>query len=102
MGKNVKMEDRPLEVSVDAGMVTITIGVALLAKTCNPDHMDLPPIEITDTHLFQKSLHTALTREEEDGTTVVHEMFDKALRYIVENGEEGLKLEGDESPTDND
>lgn len=46
--------------------------------------------KITDPKVFAKEVLHTLRREEEDGTTLVHEMFDKAIEEAVEQGAEGI------------
>jgi hypothetical protein len=46
--------------------------------------------KITDASEFAKELMHALNREDEQGTTPVHEMFDKAILYATEQGALGI------------
>lgn len=45
---------------------------------------------VTNQQEFIKSVRRALTHEQEDGTTIVHEMFDRAFVDVVEQGMEGV------------
>lgn len=47
---------------------------------------------VTDAAVFARELLGELQREEEDGSTVVTEMLDDAMRAAVENGCEGVWL----------
>lgn len=46
--------------------------------------------KITDASEFAKELMHALNREDEQGTTPVHELFDAAIVYIIEQGGFGI------------
>lgn len=48
---------------------------------------------VTDARVFAAELVRELRKEEEDGTTLVHTMLDKAVLNAVENGAEGVSLE---------
>jgi hypothetical protein len=47
-------------------------------------------ISVVDTAAFAKELRCELSRESEDGTTLVHLMLDKACVNAAENGAFGL------------
>lgn len=47
---------------------------------------------ITDAKGFAKDVVIELNREEEDGTTLVHRMFDQAFLRVAENGSEHILL----------
>lgn len=49
------------------------------------------PIRITDEKAFAKYVCLALNKEEEDGTTPVHELFDAAFWAAAEDGAEGCE-----------
>lgn len=49
-----------------------------------------------DINAFAKEVLHALRDEEEDGTTVVHEMLDKAIVNAIEAGAEGILMPGDD------
>lgn len=51
---------------------------------------------VTDENEFGRAVLIELLRESEDGTTIVHEMFDEVFRRAVDMGAEGIE-EG-ESP----
>lgn len=50
-----------------------------------------PRYEVTDAHAFAKDFVAELNREEEDGTTPIHAMFDRAFDEAVENGADGIE-----------
>lgn len=47
--------------------------------------------QITDPAVFAKELCGELNREEEDGTTPIHRLFDRAIDKAAENGAEGIE-----------
>ena len=48
-------------------------------------------LKITDADAFAKELVGELNAEQEDGTTSIHRMFDKAIWAAFENGAEGVE-----------
>ncbi len=87
----------PLDVKLEGAELVIRIPVDTLAFAAQQgdmwpqdDHMK-PTAFITDETVFAKEVIHALTKEEEDGTTLVHLMFDKAFTYITENGCDGVE-----------
>lgn len=53
--------------------------------------------KITDASEFAKELTRALNREDEQGTTAIHEMFDQAIIDCLENGAFGIDEHEDQS-----
>lgn len=87
----VEPDDEPLRVAVVGGRLVISIGVRTLAFAVanSPDH-EGDPIKITDPLAAAKEIRVELVREEEDGTTEVHKLLDKAAYDAWENGGEGF------------
>jgi hypothetical protein len=96
-------DDDPLTVEVIGGRLLISIGVRTLAFAIaqrpgeeDEDWCDLcdcgemPLIRITDPLKAAKEIVHELSREEEDGTTEVHKLLDKAAFDAWENGGEGF------------
>lgn len=54
--------------------------------------------KVTDTSEFAKSFVRALNAEEEDGTTLVHNMLDAAVDLCVNSGFEGIDMHEDQNP----
>jgi hypothetical protein len=52
------------------------------------DFENLP--KIVDLEAFAKEVARELQREEEDGTTLAHKMFDAAIEQAIEMGAEGI------------
>lgn len=57
-----------------------------------PPGADGAEVVITDRAKFVQAMIEELKSEEEDGTTLVHVMLDKAAERAVENGAEGIEL----------
>ena len=84
--------DKGLDIKVEGGVLTISIGVNALAQAIRmgfDDRMD--PIKITDTEEFIDAVVNELSWEEEDGSTVVHAMFDLAAERAIHDGCEGVE-----------
>jgi hypothetical protein len=89
-----------LSVNVVDNRLQISIGIGLLAHAVQaPDGTDWPEDwYIDDIRKFGTEFARALLREEEDGTTPVHRMFDRVASDLLEEGpecvEEGSVLRG--------
>lgn len=79
-----------LSVNVVDGRLEITVGIDIL-KYAVRFRGPLDEKIVTDTKVFAEAIALELRREEEDGTTLVHRMLDKAATNAVENGCEGVK-----------
>ena len=51
-------------------------------------------VTVSDADLWMKTVLFELNRESENGSTIVHEMFDKAISNEIDNGAEGLIISG--------
>jgi hypothetical protein len=90
-----------LRVNVDAGKLTISIGIETLANVIKfdsgLDHYDGGLDEhfftkVTNAEVFAREVADALEDEEsDDGTTLIHRMLDKAALQAIENGAEGVQ-----------
>lgn len=87
-----------LGASIKHGVLTIRIGVGTLAHAAahHPEFwdgesgLDKPNIPVTDKLIFARAVLMELQDEEEDGTTMLHRLFDEAMKRAVENGCEGV------------
>lgn len=91
-----------LKTEIKNGVLTISIGLEILAFAIEngPDWDDQYIIDKGDDGKyteFGKSMFYALEKEEEDGTTLVHRLFDGAAEYALEQGFEGF-LDTEEGP----
>lgn len=82
------MKDSPLKVEIIDGLLSITIGVDTLAFAINNDGKTYEGFNVTNAVKFAEDVLHELEREEEDGTTVVHEMLDEAAFAAACNGSE--------------
>ncbi len=90
-----------MKVALERGAIVIRLPVAALAKAveATPDerlvHYDeetgcyVPP-RVTNPQTFADEVLRVLNDEQEDGTTVVHEMFDAAIFRAIEDGALGV------------
>lgn len=93
--------DRLLEIKIHKNVLSISVGIKTLAYIVefNPrlerydeESGDTNSPKVTDHDAFAKEVLSALKDEEEDGTTIVHEMLDKAVNMAIENGAEGIEI----------
>ncbi|HET8636016.1 MAG TPA: hypothetical protein VFL96_04120 [Acidobacteriaceae bacterium] len=88
----VRIEDGNLVIRLNEQ----TLKAATEASPCldgyAPDGNGGPKVRVTDPSEWMKSVWYELNREAEDGTTLVHLMFDKAFLSALENGGEGAEL----------
>ncbi len=94
----------PLKVFIEDGVLTMAIGVEVLAKAVklNPAFTEYDQAldlwrepEITDVDVFAQEVADMLQDESEDGTTLVHIAIDTAAENAIENGAEGILLPSD-------
>lgn len=58
-----------------------------------------PRSRVTDVKAFAAAVVEELDREEENGATLVHHLFDRAMEEAVENGCEGIDdIPSEEAP----
>ena len=83
----------PLTVEVRDGCLVVRIGASTLATAFDAhpeaDRAVSWPVVVDQSH-FAREVVQELKREKEDGTTLVHEMLDKAMLSAMEQGAEGL------------
>lgn len=88
-------------VGVRAGQLLISMPIDLLAfaaehgprqNSHDPDSVRVEDrFRVTDQKVFAESVGRAIRAElAEDGTTLLHQMFDDAIGRVVEDGEEGF------------
>lgn len=82
-----------LQVSVDNGVLSISIGVDVLAHAVTMGAGGMGELTVTDADVFAGELVHALKSEEEDGTTPVHRMLDKVSKHAAEQGAEGIDFD---------
>lgn len=94
------MRDQHVQVELIDGRLVVSIGVDTLATAVKHmpqmddafDEVEGKEIEteITDADKLAAAIVEALDDEEEDGTTLVHRMLDKAALRAIEGGAEGI------------
>ena len=76
------------------GLIVISIDVdalpVIVSGSCAADGLD-GLWKVTDPEVFAKEVVHALNNEREDGTTRVHQMFDRAFLEAIEQGAEGIE-----------
>ena len=88
--------DNTLEIKIVDGILIISTGIKSLAAAfeCSPENYDTEKDEsiykASDITAFANSVVYELLDEEEDGTTLVHLMFDKAFNNALERGAQGI------------
>ncbi|HAM58565.1 MAG TPA: hypothetical protein DCQ64_25400 [Candidatus Rokubacteria bacterium] len=87
-----------LAVSLERGAIVIRLPLSILtiafeAAPFNeqPDGSGLSLYRVADVNAFAEAIVEELDREEEDGATPVHRLFDGAMEEAVENGCEGIE-----------
>jgi hypothetical protein len=87
------------EAKIIDGKLVISLSIETLAHAarnseyffnCAENGMNLT---ITDEATFAESVARSLNREEEDGSTPITRMLDKATDWVIEQGEEGIDEE---------
>lgn len=91
-----------LEVEIIEGVLVISIGVETfgsvvqfnddLTEVYDEKTGEFRSARVTDADLFAEAILYELNAESEDGTTIVHKMFDQAVENAIENGAEGIEL----------
>jgi len=86
----VEVIDNVLTISIDMDMLV----VAFENGAYNWDiEKEVQRYKITHPDKFIEDVKTELLNEDEEGTTLVHLMFDKAMENAVEQGTEGIDCE---------
>lgn len=83
------MTTKPRSIEVKDGELIIRIGVDVLPvahEYCNTPTTE--KFRIINEEGFARDVAYELRREEEDGTTLVCEMIDKAIERAINNGSE--------------
>ena len=82
------------EAVIEDGIISIKVPVSFLHQIVEgawaAGGMDTR-YRITDAAEFAKELTYALNREEEDGTTPIHRLFDQGILDALDNGAQGIE-----------
>lgn len=93
-----KLESHPLTCHVEGDRISVYIGFDELAFAAanHPDFWDgesgedVPNVKITDPAVFALEVVRQMNREEEDGSTMVTKLLDKAISDAVGDGCDGV------------
>lgn len=90
-----KTGKNPLSVTVQDQQIVIKIGIATLefaARSENGGKLG-EGTKVTNLDSFAREIvHELIDVEEEDGSNLVHRMFDQAIDRVAENGAECLEF----------
>ena len=97
-GNEFEVEDSPLTYHVEGDRIAVYIGFDELAFAAanHPNFWDgesgddVPNIKITDPAAFAREVVRQLNREEEDGSTLVTKLLDRAIEDAVGDGCDGV------------
>lgn len=91
-----------LRVEIESDELVIRLDLPTLAmatRYCPAlEHFDdernrFRKVRITDPLVWMREVQCVLNQEAEDGTTLVHRMFDAAFERAIEDGAEGVEIE---------
>lgn len=87
----------PLRCTIQNKSLVIEVGLDVL-KFCTEHHPELYEDEldkgryvVTDIAVFIEAVVDELHKEEEDGSTLIHRMLDRAILDAISNGAEGVE-----------
>jgi len=86
-----------LSIQVEGEDLVIRIGIPLLLHAISNGPLWTEGMLISDDEMFVQELVKELALDGEDGTTLIHEAFDRAALRVVENGSEAVE---DVDPSD--
>lgn len=86
------MKSKQLTIEIVDDELRISIGKDVLAFACEYKLQENTEdtTKIIDIDKFTEAIRRVLQDDDEEGTTLVHEMLDKATMTAYENGEEGF------------
>lgn len=87
-----RIEGDALVIRLDAKVIKSATESSPFLDGYAPDRDGGPAVRVTDPAEWMKSVWYELNRETEDGTTLIHLMFDRAFMRAIENGAEGAEL----------
>lgn len=93
----------PLRCRIIERVLTIEVGIDTLKHAADrhedfwQPQTDKVALIVSDPEIFAKDVRSALLSEEEDGSTRITVMLDKAILEAVEQGSEGLDYDAMEA-----
>lgn len=89
----MKKSSQQLQATIKNGVLTISVGVSHLPFIVAPKYSET---EFINRAGFAVDVLKELKSEDEDGTTLMHLMFDRAAINAIENGSQHVRVKGDE------
>ncbi len=89
-------KDAPLSCRIEGNQLIISIGISTLAFSANKGEdmcelFESGAIKIVNEKQFAKDVWYELGREDEDGSTMLTDLLDKAVREAVDRGSAGIE-----------
>lgn len=85
------MKDKNFKVEIIENVLTISVGTDILQHACVIGRSyGGGDIKITNEAQFLDGFVNQLNAEKEDGSTLIHHAFDRAVDEMLENGEYGV------------
>lgn len=85
------MKNQPLQINLNKGLLIISIGVSTLCYAIQQgDGME--DVKITDEDAFVGDFLVELNKEDEEGSTELHKLFDKLANDAINNGAFGVEV----------
>lgn len=102
--KTKAVKSKPATTSIEGGDIVIRWPISGLADIVRGavEGGHISPMKVTDAKVFARAVVEALCDEDEEGTTEVCRLFDKAFEAAIENGCEGAEPIEDEDEDDDD
>lgn len=88
------MENRNAEAVIEDGCIVIRVAIANLQIAIDGGFACgaiSERLEVLDDAAFAKDVANELNREEEDGTTPIHRLLDRAVNAAAESGSEWVR-----------
>ena len=89
------MKDQLLKAEIKDGVLNISIGMEALKTSIESGRLDIScggEFVIDDLESFGADFVYELVKEEEDGSTPIHLMFDQVALESLENGGSGCEI----------
>lgn len=85
-----------LKMQIEAGVLTISIGVEALAIAVEGGPNIEENAKVTDADVFAAELLVELQAEDEIGSNIIYRAFDTATEAATEGGAQGIAFPDDE------
>jgi hypothetical protein len=90
------IEGNQIVIRLDIGILPLAVEGGIDMGTITPGG------KVVDAGLFALDVVNALNQEEEDGTNIIHLLFDQAFEIALDFGAQGVLYEGDGDYGDGD